>query len=180
MARSNPRWPMEAVAEPGYSLFPFAVRIFICFPKRKWKKENTRKKEQFGRLHDRWKRPKMWKCISHDFPSKQLADSIAQPLHQWQFLKACAVAQPLSCWSYVFPRHGHSLRVTGRAKLWAGSAQRGTPKAMGCRGARRDMALMAAGQYHSPSPALEGLEWHWLLVTKGSDGRSSFTFPAKP
>lgn len=38
-------------------------------------------KEQFGRLHDRWKRLKTWKHISHDFPSKQLADSIAQSLH---------------------------------------------------------------------------------------------------
>lgn len=70
----------------------------------------------------------MWKRISHDFPRKQLAASIAQPLHQRQLLKACAAVQPLFCWSLAFPKHGHGPKVTGRAQLWAGSAWRGTPK----------------------------------------------------
>lgn len=61
---------------------PFAVDIFICFPKRRRRERGGKEKEQFGRLHDRWKRPKMCKCISHDFLSKQSADFVAQPLHQ--------------------------------------------------------------------------------------------------
>lgn len=49
-----------------------------------------------------------------------------------------------------FPGMGTAPGVTSRAELWAGSAQRGTPKAMGCRGAGRDMALRQLGSTVAP------------------------------
>lgn len=115
-------WKQWLNPVPGLSV-PFCS---WCICLRSVEGREGKGKEQFGCLHDRWKRLKRWKCISHDFPSKQLADSIAQSLHHWQLWRLVLQHSLSLAGHRHFPNTATALGL--QQGLWAGLAWSGAPK----------------------------------------------------
>lgn len=125
------------------SLCSFLQLVYLSdFLRKVWSKEKAREKSSLAAYMTGGKG---WRC------GNVLA--MTSPASSWLtlLLSLCITdsSEGLCCspasllLSQAFPKHRHNLGITSKTKLWAGLAQRGTPKQWSV-GTGRDVALMGS------------------------------------